>query len=394
MKGMAEGSSRAMRRMTLLAIVVVLLLAVGAARTLWSRASNARALEATSAEQGRLYVKVTAPDARGAATNLRLPGTLQGSVQAPIAARASGYLKRWTHDIGSRVRKGELLAEIESPEIGQQLSQARAAREEAAASLALAKSTLARWEDLRRTGMVSQQQLDERRGAHAQAVASLAAAEANVERLRQMEGFRRVVAPFSGVITRRNVDVGDLIEADSNRALFFLAQTDPLKVYVEVPQSYAHLVKAGQPVAITQAELRGREFQGKVARTAAAIDSATRTMQVEVALPNGEGALLPGAYVQVKFELPASERIVVSTNTLVFGAKGLRVASVGDDGRVKMIPLTVGRNFGDRIEVLEGLQGAERLVLNPPDSLADGDIVTVVAPEPAAPKPPAGSRAS
>jgi RND family efflux transporter MFP subunit len=376
---MTERSSPVARRAALLAVVVVLLLAVGAARTLFSRASNARALEATSAAQAKQYVKVTTPQAGGAATTLSLPGSLQGSVQAPIAARASGYLKRWTRDIGSRVKKGEVLAEIESPEIDQQLSQARAAREEAAASLALAKSTLERWENLRRTGMVSQQQVDERRGAHAQAQASLASAEANVERLRQLEGFRRVVAPFSGVITRRNIDVGDLIEADSAKPLFFLAQTDSLKVTVEVPQSYAHLVKPGQPVTVTQSELRGRRFQGQVARTAASIDAMTRTMQVEVSLPNADGALMPGAYVQVALPLPASDLMVVSTNTLVFGGDGLRVAAVDEGGRVRMLPIKVGRNFGERIEVLDGITGRERLVLNPSDSLSDGDIVSVVA---------------
>jgi RND family efflux transporter MFP subunit len=388
---MTPKSNPVARRAALLAVVVVLLLAVGAARTLFSRASNARALEATSAEQARQYVKVTTGEVGGAASTLSLPGTLQGSVQAPIAARASGYLKRWTRDIGSTVKKGEVLAEIESPEIDQQLSQARAAREEAAAALALAKSTLERWENLRKTGMVSQQQVDERRGAHAQAQAGLASAEANVERLRQLEGFRRVAAPFAGVITRRTVDVGDLIEADSAKPLFFLAQVDPLKVYVEVPQSYAHLVKPGQPVVVTQTELRGRRFEGKVARTAAALDAASRTMQVEVSLPNADGALMPGAYVQVALPLPSSQQVVVPTNTLVFGGSGLRVASVDDGGRVKLLPVKVGRNFGERIEVLDGITGKERLVLNPPDSLADGDIVTVVAPEapsraPAAPR--------
>ena len=186
-------------------------------------------------------------------------------MQAPIAARASGYLKRWTSDIGSRVQKGELLAEIETPEIDQQLSQAVAAREQAAASLALARSTLERWEALRKKDVVSQQELDERRSAAAQAQANLAAADANVERLRQLEGFKRVIAPFAGVITRRNVDVGDLIDAGggSGRALFVLTQTDPLRVYVNVPQSYAQLVKPGQTVTVTQAELRGQQLRGQ-----------------------------------------------------------------------------------------------------------------------------------
>ena len=392
---MTERSSPVARRAALLAVVVVLLLAVGAARTLFSRASNARALEATSAAQAKQYVKVTTPQAGGAATTLSLPGSLQGSVQAPIAARASGYLKRWTRDIGSRVKKGEVLAEIESPEIDQQLSQARAAREEAAASLALAKSTLERWENLRRTGMVSQQQVDERRGAHAQALASLASAEANVERLRQLEGFRRVVAPFAGGITRRNVDVGDLIDAGAGggagRALFMLAQTDPLRVYINVPQAYAQLVKAGQPVVVTQAELRGQRFNGEVARTSGSIDATTRMMQVEVSLPNRDGALLPGAYVQVSLPLAAARTLTVPANALLFRAEGTRIAVVDAEGRIQLRPVTLGRNYGENVELVEGIGGNDRMVLNPSDSLAEGDVVTVApdAPPPAQAKPPA-----
>jgi RND family efflux transporter MFP subunit len=376
-----EDSRRVVRRAKIALIVVLVALALGAGRTMWGRMSNARALEAGTAEHAKTYVKTTQPSTGGSGTSLTLPATLQGFVQSPISARGSGYLKRWTRDIGSRVEKGELLAEIESPEIDQQLSQAKAAREQAAAGLTLATSTMKRWEELRKTGMVAQQQLDERRSADEQARANLAAADANVERLRQLEGFKRVVAPFAGVITRRNVDVGDLIDAGggAGRALFVLTQTDPLRVFVDVPQSYAHLVKAGQPVTITQSEFRGKAFEGKVARTAGSIDSGTRTMQIEIALPNREGELLPGAYVQVVLPLAASREIVVSTNTLMFRSEGLRVASVDASGRVKLLPIKIGRNFGQTVEVVEGLQGTERLVLNPPDSMAEGDQV-VVAP--------------
>jgi RND family efflux transporter MFP subunit len=378
-----EESRRVLRRAKIVTIVVLVLLALGAGRTLWSRMSNARALEAGSAEHAKTYVKTTRPSTAGSGITLTLPGSLQGAVQSPISARGSGYLKRWTKDIGSRVEKGELLAEIESPEVDQQLSQARAARDQAAASLALAKSTMERWEELRRTGMVAQQQLDERRSAEAQARANLAAADANVERLRQLEGFKRIVAPFAGVITRRNVDVGDLIDAGGGaaRALFVLTQTDPLRVYVDVPQSYAHLVKVGQAVTVTQSEMRGKSFVGKIARTSASIDANTRTMQIEVALPNREGELLPGAYVQVALPLAAGQGIVVSTNTLMFRSDGLRVASVDDAGKVRLLPIKLGRNFGQSVEVVEGLQGNERLVLNPSDSLAEGDVVTVVTAE-------------
>lgn len=372
--------SQVVRRARIAGVVVLVVLALGSARIVTLRMANARTLDAASAEHAVLYVRVASPQTPKAGQTLTLPGTLQGYVQSPIAARASGYLKRWTKDIGSRVQKGELLAEIETPEIDEQLSQAVAARNQAAATLELARSTVVRWEALRKKDVVSQQELDERRSAVASATANLAAADANVQRLKQTEGFKRVVAPFSGVITRRNVDVGDLIDAGSGgggRALFQLAQTDLLRVYINVPQSYAQLVKAGQQVVVTQAELRGQTFQGQVARTSGAIDTTTRMMQVEVNLPNSDGVLLPGAYVQVSLPLAASSTLTVPGNALIFRAEGTRVALVDGEGRVKLRPVTLGRYLGESVEVLDGLATTDRVVLNPPDSLADGDAVSI-----------------
>ncbi|MEO8154508.1 MAG: efflux RND transporter periplasmic adaptor subunit [Rhizobacter sp.] len=366
------------RRTRLLTVVVLILLALGAGRTIVSRMANARSLEAGTAERAKQYVKTALPKTSDAGQTLALPGTLQGFVQSPIAARAAGYLRRWTKDIGSRVDKGEVLAEIESPEIDQQLSQAVAAREQAASSMELARSTVERWEGLRKKDVVSQQDLDERRSSAAQARANLAAAEANVQRLRQLESFKRVVAPFAGVITKRNVDVGDLIDM-SGKPLFTLSQTDPLRVYVNVPQSYAQLVKTGQPVVVTQGELRGQSFKGTVARTSASIDTGTRTMQVEIALPNKEGTLLPGAYVQVSLPLSASQSLLVPTNALLFRGEGTRVAVVDAGGRVKLRGVTLGRNYGESVEVIDGINAADRLVLNPSDSLADGDEVAIAS---------------
>ena len=370
-----------LRRAKVLTVAVLALLVLAGGRTVFSRISNARALESGAQERNRMYVRVAQPNSNGAGLNLALPGTLQGFVQAPISARASGYLKRWHKDIGSRVKQGDLLAEIETPEIDQQLSQAMAARQQAASSADLTRSTLERWEALRKKDVVSQQELDEKRSADAQARANLAAADANVERLKQTESFKRVVAPFSGVITKRNVDVGDLIDAGggAGRALFVLAQTDPLRVYVNVPQSYAHLVKVGQQVVVTMTELRGSGFKGEISRTAASIDAATRTMQVEVTLPNKEGALMPGAYVQVALPLQPSGVTTIPTNALMIRAEGQRVAAVGADNKVHLRPVRVGRNYGEAIEVLDGVTPADRLVLNPPDSLNDGDEVSVIA---------------
>lgn len=368
-----------LRRAKVLTVAVLALLVLAGGRTVFSRISNAKTLEAGAAERSKLYVRVATPNTGGAALKLQLPGTLQGFVQAPIAARASGYLKRWHKDIGSRVKQGELLAEIETPEIDQQLSQAMAARQQAASSLDLARSTLERWESLRRKDVVSQQEVDERRSAEAQARANLAAADANVERLKQLEGFKRVLAPFAGVITKRNVDVGDLIDAGggAGRALFVLAQTDPLRVYVNVPQSYAQLVKPGQHVVVTQTELRGSGFKGEIVRTSASIDATSRTMQVEIALPNKDGVLLPGAFVQVALELLPSGVMTIPTNALMIRAEGTRVAAVGADGRVQLRAVRVGRNYGESIEILDGVAAGERLVLNPPDSLNEGDEVSV-----------------
>jgi RND family efflux transporter MFP subunit len=368
-----------MRSTKIVAIIVLVLLALGAGRTMFSRMANAKALETGTADRAVQYVKTAVAKGSDTGQTIALPGTLQGQVQSPIAARSSGYLKRWTKDIGSRVEKGELLAEIETPEIDQQLSQAVAAREQAATGLALAKSTATRWEELRKKDVVSQQELDERRSASASAVANLAAADANVQRLQQTEGFKRVVAPFSGVITRRNVDVGDLIDAGggTSRALFVLTQTDPLRVYVNVPQSYAQLIKPGQKVVVTQNELRGQKFAGEVARTGASIDAATRTMQVEIALPNKDGTLLPGAYVQVQLPLQASQSMSIPANALLIRAEGIRVALVDPQGVVRLQAIKIGRNLGDTVEVLDGVKPADVMVLNPSDSIADGDHVSV-----------------
>ena len=380
----AQQRRRVLRGATILASVVLVLLMLGAGATVMSRIANNRTLQADVVEQSKVYVRTTFPQSGGTDQTVALPGTLQGFVQAPIAARASGYLKRWHKDIGSRVNKGDLLAEIDSPEIDQQLSQAIAARDQTAASLQLALSSQERWEALRHKDAVSQQELDERRGAAAQARANLAAAEANVERLRELQAFKRVVAPFSGIITRRNVDVGDLIDAGggAGRTMFVLSQTDPLRIYVNVPQAYAQIVKQGQNVTVTQAELQGRGFQGQVARTSGAIDPASRTMQIEVTLPNRDGVLMPGAYVQVQLPLRGAQAMTIPTNALLIRGEGVRVAVVDPQKQVRLRPVKIGRNYGPHVEVLEGLSTSDEVVLNPPDSLTEGDQVAV-APQPA-----------
>ena len=367
------------RRLKIVTVAVLVLLALGAARTVLSRAANGKALDAGVAEHTAIYVKTTTPQPAGAGRTVALPGTLQGAVQAPIAARAAGYVKSWSKDIGSHVQKGDVLAELEAPELDQQVSQAKAVRDQTASTVALAQTTVDRWDALRKKDVVAQQDLDERRAALVQAKANLAAADANLQRLQELEAFKHVTAPFAGIVTKRNIDVGDLIDT-SGKPLFLLSQTDPLRVYINVPQSYANLVKTGETVAVTQAELQNRQFNGQVTRTSGSIDASTRTMQVEVSLPNKDGTLLPGAYVQVALPLTASATLSVPSNALLFRGEGTRVAVIDTQGKVKLHAVTLGRNSGTTVEVTSGLQASDRLVLNPPDSLIDGDVVTTQAP--------------
>lgn len=370
-----------LKRARLAGAVAVALLLLGGAAVLVQRGVQANALTAATAELNQQFVVTTRAAPAKSGQPLSLPGTLQGVIESPIYARSSGYVLRWTRDIGSRVNKGEVLAEIDTPEVDQQLSQAVAARQQAASSLELAKSSAERWEALRKKDAVTQQELNERSSAYTQAQANLAAAEANVRRLQKTEEFKRVLAPFSGVITSRSVDVGDLINggnAGAGNALFRLAQVDTLRVYVYVPQAYAQRIKVGDKVEVTQAELPGQKFSGSVARTAGAIDAATRTMQIEINLPNKDNALLAGAYVQVSLPVSGSSNaLLVPTNVLLFRPEGPRVAVVGAGGKVTLHTVALGHDLGNKIEILSGVTAEQPLVVNPADSLADGDVVSV-----------------
>jgi RND family efflux transporter MFP subunit len=374
---------RLLKRAKFVVAALVALLLVGGAVVLLNRSIQARALEGATAVHALQYVTTTRPTRGGAGTAVTLPGTLQGVIESTVYARSSGYVVRWMKDIGASVRKGELLAEINAPEIDQQLRQAEAARAQSASGEALAKSTAERWQNLRQKDAVTQQDLDERVSAYRQAQADLAAAEANVSRLRSLQGFNRVTAPFDGVLTRRNVDVGDLINAGNGgagQALFSVAQVDPLRLYIYVPQVYASQVRIGDAVTVSLAERAGIHYQGSIARTARAIDPATRTLQVEVRVPNPGGELLSGAYVQAELPLEGDRAsTVVPTNVLLFRPDGPRVAIVDPSGRVRLAPVKLGTDYGTSVEVLAGLDAADRIIVNPADSLADGDVVTLVA---------------
>src|SRR5580692_2178478 len=314
--------------------IVLALLAVGALRTVVADILQNRSVADTTQQNAKEYVNVMTPKQADGSGNTLLPGTLRGFVESPIYARSTGYLLHWYADIGARVKQGQLLAELDTPEIDQELAQALAQRQQTSSSLGLAKSSLERWQQLRQRDAVSQQELDERQSAYTQDVANLAAADANVKRLQQLESFKRIVAPFAGVVTQRNVDVGDLIDAGSgtSRALFALAQSDPLRVYVQLPQTYAQNIKPGQDVIVTQAELPGQQFHGTITHISGAVDVPTRSLQVEVTLPNPDSKLRPGAYVQVAVPAVAHARLMVPGNALLFRAEGPRIAVVDAKG--------------------------------------------------------------
>jgi len=311
-----------------------------------------------------------------------LPGTLKAYVESPIYARTNGYLKKWYRDIGSHVNKGDLLAEIDTPEIDQQLAQMRADLTTAQANLGLAGTTTARYQELLKSDSVSKQDADNASGNYAARQAMVQSAEANVKRLEEMESFKRVYAPFSGVITQRNVDSGNLINAgnggNANKEMFDLAQIDPLRVFVSVPQSFSPSIHLGMKACLELTEYTGRSFCGQVARTANAIDPGTRTLLTEVAVPNPSGTLLPGSYAQVNFNVKVTgQRFTLPINALLFRPEGTMAAVVGPDSRLNLKKITIGRDFGASVEVLEGIAPEDNIVINPPDALEQGQPVKV-----------------
>lgn len=382
-------SSAALTRAKYLVGSIVAALLIGAVVVFALRSFRASALQTSTTLHAKQYVTTVSPRTGSEGQPLTLPGTLLGVIESTVYARSNGYIVRWAKDIGASVKKGDLLAQITSPEIDQELSQAVAARAQAAASASLAKSTADRWEGLRKRDAVTQQDLDERLSASSQAEATLGAADANVRRLRELLGFNLVVAPFDGIVTARNIDVGDLVNAGNGgtgQALFSVAQVDPLRLYVYVPQVYARQIKEGDAVTVTLADRAGEQYRGVIARTARAIDANTRTMQVEIRVPNPTGALIVGSYVQATMPIGVNpQALVVPTNVLLFRPEGPRVATVDSGGHVRLSPVKLGTDFGTSVELLGGVGAADRIIVNPADSLADGDVVTLVAPQAKAP---------
>jgi RND family efflux transporter MFP subunit len=328
-------------------------------------------------------VNVVYPKADDPTDEIVLPGNTQAFTDAPIFARTNGYVKSWHVDIGTRVKKGQLLAVIETPEIDQQLQQARADLQTAQANLRQAEITADRWQALWKTDSVSKQETDQNVSNFHAMKATVDSNIANVRRLEELQGFQKIYAPFDGVITARNTDIGALINSGAStpgQELFHLAAINTLRVFVAVPQLYSQAVRPGATASLTLDEFPGKTFAGMIARNSNSIDPASRTLLVEVDVDNRSGTLFPGAYVRVRLKLPQTvSSVTIPANTLLFRSEGLRVGVVLN-GRAELVPVTIGRDYGSSVEVVSGLQPTDRVILNPSDSLISGTTVQVNAP--------------
>jgi RND family efflux transporter MFP subunit len=372
--------SRKIRRYSLVLLVVAL--ALGA----WGEISRVMAHSALGKETDRdsvTTVITVKPNRTELGENLVLPGSVQAFTEAPIYARTTGYLKIWYTDIGTQVKKGQLLAEIESPEVDQQLFQAQADLDTARANASLSNSTNKRWQGLLATESVSKQDADEKAGDAAAKKALVDSAAANVARLHDLESFKRVIAPFDGVVTARNTDIGALINAGQSTGteLFRIADLRKLRIYVQVPEAYAAATRPGLGAELRFTEQPNKSYDAQTVRTSNALDPTLRTLQVELQLDNGDREVFPGAYAEVHFKLPGNAlSLRLPANTVLFRSAGLQVATVDAQQRIKLKSIVQGRDFGNTIEVLSGLEASDSVVLNPLDSFTDGVPVRIAAP--------------
>jgi RND family efflux transporter MFP subunit len=355
---------------------------VAIALAFWGISTRAKALSVVTSETREAAVPTVAiltPEKGAPQQDIVLPGTMQAFTDAAIYARTNGYLRKWYADIGTRVRAGQVLADIDSPEIEQQLEQARADLATAEANTRLAQLTAERYRDLIKTDSVSKQDLDNANGSLEAKVTAVNSAKANVRRLEQLHGFGQVTAPFEGVVTARNTDVGALIDSGSNaKELFHVAAVHRLRVFVNVPEIYSRAALPGMKAELTLTEFPGRSFSGTLARTAQSIDTASRTLLTEIDVDNPKGELLAGSYAEVHLKLPSAQSTYkLPINAIIFRTEGVRVAVVGPDGKVALQPVTLGRDYGDSLEVVSGIAGGERIILNAPDSIEAGQAVRV-----------------
>ena len=373
-------TSRAGRK--LLFAILGALVIVGS--LLWQHSRAYRQLAITTSQMAVPTVATVLPQAGNAEMQINLPGNLMAYTEASIYARTNGYLKAWYTDIGAKVTAGQLMAEIETPDVDAQLRQAKADLSQARANLDIAQLTFERGKELLATKVISQQEFDQNRTTLEARQATVQAGEANVQDLTVEQGFQQIFAPFTGIVTRRDTDVGALINAGSSSAsstaqeLFHVARTDILRVYISVPEIYSPLIKVETPAWLELAEYPGVKFQGKVANVAGAIDPATRTLLTEVQVPNEDGRLFPGAYANVHLVLTINKPpMVVPINTLLFRSQGTQVAVVDQSNIVHLKHVTIGRDFGTSLEVTNGIESTDHVILNPSDSLADGEKVEV-----------------
>jgi RND family efflux transporter MFP subunit len=371
------------RGLLLLVVVIAVIVVV-----IWGISSRRHASAQLSQETRDLAIPTVAvihPKLGAPQQQIVIPGDMQPFTDAPIFARTNGYLKKWYVDIGANVKAGQLLAEIDSPEIDQQLLQARAEVATAQANLNLAQVTATRYKDLLKTDSVAQQDVDNANGNYEARRTTVESAQANVKRLQDLQSFEKVYAPFDGMITARNIDIGQLIDSGSSggttRELFHIAAINRLRVYVNVPQFDSPAIKPGLKAELMLTEFPGRKFDGVVVRSSGAIDNASRTLLTEVDVDNSSRLLKPGSYVEVHLKLPSPvHTFTLPVNATIFKSAGLQVAILKDGKTVSLVPITPGRDFGTEIEVVAGLKGDESVVLNPSDSLAEGDVVRVAQP--------------
>ena len=372
---------KTLRSVKFVAVIIFALMLLGLGTTLFERWSYAEVLAKRAEDSGIMHVlviKPTTPDKNNPNMKLVLPGTLRGINEAQIHSRVTGYVKEWFKDLGDTAKQGETLAIIDIPEINRQV-------EEATANFKLAKTVYDRWKRLRTEDAVSQQEMDEKTALYRQS-------EAVLNRLKQLQSFGRVTAPFEGRITRRNVNLGDLVNAGNvgnAQAMFSMARTDKLNVYVYLPQDRTGQIKVGDEVSVYQTNAPEKIIKGRIARTAGAIDINTRTLQVDVEIPNENNALLPGAYVEVAMTVALGNSLIVPTNTLIFGSGGPFIAVVKDN-RAEKKKVTLGIDFGNQVEIRSGLTPDDLMILNPVDSLVNGQAVVPQAPAPRTPPPRRG----
>ena len=376
--GGRKGARKSWLVLTITVIVVAALLASG----IWSRVKARTTLKAETAQVALTAVSVVSPKQTAPAQEIILPGNVQPFITSPIYARTNGYLKKWYVDIGARVKQGQLLAVIETPEVDQQLQQARSNLLTAQANLELASITKARYLGLLKSNAVSQQDVDNAVGTYNANKAIVEADQAAVDQYTALVSFEKIYAPFDGIVTARNTDIGDLINSGSGSAvktdLFHVAQPGKLRVYVNVPEEYSQGVKVGMTADLSLAEFPGRRFRGKLVRTADAITVTTRTLLIEIDVDNPTGTLLTGSYAEVHLAVPAqSSTFLLPVNTLLFRSEGLQVGVVRD-GKVVLSAVTPGHDFGNQIEIVSGLKPDDQVIINPPDSIITGQQVQIV----------------